>query len=154
MSYSFVEQLGDDRQDVACKAVADFWCSQGYEVWDVSKNPSYFSDGVDLIRTINGNERTAIDVKCDFKAHLTGNIPVEFIEVVRKDDNSIKLGWAHKESLDEIHFYIWETKQILAIKRKTLLDLAFQDGRKGFAAFHEKPFPYFTFGILIPITDL
>lgn len=153
MIYDFKVQVADDRQNIACKAVADYWRELGYEVMDVSHNENYFTLGIDLIRSIAGMEETRIDVKCDFQAHATGNVPVELIEVVGLD-RANKIGWAYKDSLDEIHFYVWEDKIIYPIKRKTLLNLAFQDGRRGYASFHEKPFPYFTLGILVPIEEL
>ena len=153
MSYNFQEQVSDNRQDVACKAVADHWRGLGYDVLDVSKNPDYYKEGIDLIRTIMGEDKITIDVKCDFIAHYTGNFPVELVEIMGRDNGS-KRGWAYKESLDEIHFYVWETKLIVPVKRKILLGLAYKDGRKGYASFHEKPFPYFTLGILVPINDI
>jgi hypothetical protein len=153
MSYEFKKQVMDPRQDEACTAVERHWSSMGFEVRNVSKDETYYVTGIDLIRTIVGQDATNIDVKCDFQAHTTGNVPVELVEIMPRHGGA-KRGWAYKKALDEIHYFIWETKLIVPVRREDLLMLAYKNSRKGFATYHEKPFLYFTLGVLVPLQEV
>ena len=151
MSYNFQEQLNDPRQKEGCNEVKRILQEDGLEVVDVSENKEYFEKGIDLIIKWPDSIET-IDVKTDFQAHQTGNIPLELVEVASMEGN-FKVGWAYKD-IDYIYYYIYHTKQIKKLSLKKFRELAFSKFRKGYASHHQKPFPYFTLGLLIPLDEI
>jgi hypothetical protein len=154
MKYNFQEQVGDERQREAVGMIAAYWKDMNCDVVDVSEDPQYYSRGIDLIRKYEGKD-VMIDVKCDFLAHKTGNIPLEFIEVCPLDESkNAKIGWAYKRTLDEIQFLVWDTKELFVFPRRRLLEYAFGSERRAFASLHHNPIKYFTLGVLLPIEEL
>jgi hypothetical protein len=155
MSYNFQTQVGDNRQKEATQLVKKYWQELGYEIQDVSENSDYFSRGVDLIRTLLENEPLNIDVKCDFQTDLTGNIAFELIEIAPEDKTrSPKLGWAYGEFADEIDYVIWNAGVMFRLPLQELKQLVFASSFKGYASHHDKPFFYYTLGILVPVSSL
>lgn len=154
--YNFKEQVAKEIQKQGTKLVANYWCSEGHNIIDVSEDKNYFNLGVDLIRQID-NEQETIDVKTDTKAHFTKNLLLELIEIAPKDiEKQIKLGWGYNK-IDEIDFLVWETKELFILPLNKFKEFAFTAeilDRKGFASWHLEPYPYFTLGILIPITEI
>ena len=61
---------------------------QGYEVEDVSKNPEYWDQDIDLIAT-KDDEQMCVEVKWDSRIHQTGNM---FIEISSNLEEG-KDGW-------------------------------------------------------------
>lgn len=153
MSYNFQTQLSDSRQKEANELVKNYWLGYGCEVNDVSENSEYFYKGIDLIRTLGGSSKTNIDVKCDFLTDLTGNIAFELIEIASENKN-IKLGWAYGGFVDEIHYVIWNAKVMFILPLKEVRKIVFANALRGYASHHDKPFFYYTLGILIPIKEL
>lgn len=151
MSYNFQEQVNDNRQKEGCLAVKKYLVEQGLEIQDVSENKEYFERGIDLIIKWP-NEHETIDVKTDMQAHMTGNIPIELMEIV-PENGRIKEGWIYK-NLDYIYYYIYHTKEIKKLPMKKLRELTFNKTWRGYASHHDKPFPYYTLGVLIPIQEL
>lgn len=151
MSYNFQEQLNDPRQKEGCNKVKRILQDDGLEVIDVSENREYFESGIDLIIKWPDSIET-IDVKTDFQAHMTGNIPVELMEIVPKN-GIIKEGWIYK-NLDYIYYYIYHTKEIKKLSMQKLRELTFNKAWRGYASHHDKPFPYYTLGVLIPLEEL
>lgn len=150
MNYSFKEQLNDPRQKEAVNVVIKYLKDQTYEVADVSEDPKFYADGIDLFKKI-GDELTSIDVKCDFQAHNTGNVPLELMEIIPTNSYvQPKTGWGYK-NIDEIIYFIWETKEIIPVNLAKLRELAFSKDYRIFNAKHKN---YFSSGLLIPIADI
>ena len=145
--------MNDERQKQANELVKKYWQEAGYEVEDVSENEAYFSKGIDLIRTLIGKDPLTIDVKCDFQTDMTGNIAFELIEIAPENKN-IKLGWAYGEGANEIHYVVWNARVAFLLPIKELRRLVFSNVFRGYASHHDKPFPYYTLGVLIPISHL
>lgn len=148
-SYDFQKQVNDPKQKEGNKLAMHYLLSLGEEIRDVSENPDYYKGGVDLIRVWPDREEY-IDVKTDFMAHKTGNIPIELTEVVSAKGVS-KLGWYYTNN--EIIYLIYETKELIHFKKDELTDI-FSKPYKGYASHHIKPFPYFTMGILLPLEEI
>lgn len=87
---------------------------QGYEVEDVSDNPSYWYKDIDLIV----NSKTTLEVKWDSRISKTGNIFLEICSNVEKNQP----GWFkfckadylfYGNSIDE-EFYVFNFKELKA----------------------------------------
>lgn len=135
--------------------------SNGIEVAFVANNPQYFGSGADLIITEPG-ATTTIDVKTDQWIVKTGNVCVEFVENAPKDDSRFdeahrfKKGWAYSKT-DKIYAIAWKEEgdlEMYCMDRKRLLEVAFMAKRQGFTSLHHEPFPYFTFGVLVPVLEI
>lgn len=150
--YNFQEQLNDTRQKEGLTLIKKHLLSLGEEIINVSENSDYFKRGVDLIRVLPDSEEF-IDVKTDFQAHESGNIPVELIEVCSANNSQqVKLGWIY-QNIHEVIYYIYYSKKMIKINKERLKELTFSEPRKGYASFHRRPFNYFTLGVLVPITS-
>lgn len=150
MSYNFKEQVNEPRQKQAVELCKNYLLSDGCEVTDVSEDPKFYKTGADLIMQIPDGEIT-IDVKCDFQAHSTFNIVVEFIEVA-SDRKEQKLGWIYNE-VEFIYYVIWETKELIILDKKILIKICLEKELRGYASHHNKPFYYYTFGLLLPLQE-
>lgn len=155
-SYDFITQNRNPKQKEGNKKCLKYWQDRGYKVWDVSENENYFKSGIDLIKKL-GLEETTIDVKTNFQVYKTGNIPFELIEISPLDKNrNIKPGWGYN-NVDEINFCILELNEMVILPLKEFREWVFTidiPRRRGFAAWHLKPFPYFTLGILVPLEEI
>jgi hypothetical protein len=68
------------------------------DVEDVTKNPKYFSKGIDFIFTLKNGRKVSVDVKYDSSITRTGNV---FLEVV-KNNRTMEDGWFWTSEADFI----------------------------------------------------
>ena len=156
MSYEFKKQVNEPRQKEAVKLYCNYLRSEGCEIQNVSEDKNYYSLGIDIIKNVPNGVIT-MDVKTDFLAHKTGNLPFEVIEIASVENNCFKEGWGNKKGIDrvnEIVYFIWETKGIIVIELYVLQELAWNGEWKNYASYHKEPFYYFTCGFLIPIEKI
>lgn len=138
------------------QVVKKFFLSNGYEVFDATKEKAYQDIDVDFVITnpATGAKRL-IEVKSDYKIWRTGNIFAEWTTNVeaRKD------GWLKKCKADYIYYYDVKSKKLLIFKLSDLKN--YINLKKGFLKFKqfEDYDDYGNFlktinGYLVPISQL
>ena len=153
MNYNFIEQNNNPRRKQAEVICKKYWQEEGFDVIDVSENPSYFHRG-DIIKKL-GNEEEVVEVKYDAWAIQTGNIPFELIEKAEIGGGT-KLGWGYKIGIHQMNFVLFEesiAKSIIFTTREDIKEAAFSKDFKGFASYHPRE-RYYTLGVLIPYQEI
>ena len=95
-------------------AVSTLLTQAGFEVSNVSTNPTYFHCG-DLIAE-KDNKKLFIEVKTDSYAAETGNLVVELITNIAWN----KDGWFRVSTADKFAFYLEQSNEVILIDAKEL----------------------------------
>lgn len=85
-------------------------------ILDVSDDNEFQKQDIDFIIQFTNNKICRVEVKTDYKAHETGNIPYE----ITGNRSLNSHGCLERTKADKIFFYIYNSNELLTADTKTL----------------------------------
>ena len=121
------------------------------QVWDAS--PEEDKKGIDLFIKTNDDRICSVQVKVDFKADTTGNLPFEVLSRAYLDKES-KIGSLFDyRDVDFFYFILAESHRIFGFKSRTILQYVIGHYNE-FRNFKADNRDYQTLGCLVPIEKI
>ena len=155
MKYNFYQSIEDQKP---YKELFIQWFSNRPKVSNIREGTLEEDKmGIDFFITTTDNESYTVQLKVDFKADNTGNLPVETISQAYSWRNSVIGAEFNMSTVDYIFFFLIPSKRIIAFNFKDFIEYAIQNYKtfRNFGADNEVDnVKYRTLGCLIPISKI
>jgi hypothetical protein len=116
MNYKFKEDI--ERGEIGENIIYNYFInlSNVNNVIDVRDDEKYRDMDIDFIVIFSNGEKLNIEIKTDYEAHKTGNLPYEY----RSNIKNNTIGCLEKTKADYVFWYIYENQKIYKMDIKSV----------------------------------